>query len=147
MKKIISAINDLIEVIDNRIKGYDIASKETKEFDLKNIFHEIATKSKKLKKELIPIVLKYGGKIEKGTNDSGKVYKAWMDIKTALTGKNRKAILNSCEFGEDVAYSIYKSTLRNNKFPSGVKSVIEKQKTLLKIDHDKIKTMRDLAMV
>ena len=145
-KEIIYIINDLIEVIDDRIKGYDTASKEVKEADLKNIFNEISSKSKKLKEELIPIVLQHGGKIEKGTTDSGKIYKAWMDIKIALTGKNRKAILSSCEFGEDMACGIFEAALKNNRLPSDILSVIEKQKADLKIDHDKIKSMRDLRI-
>lgn len=30
-----------------------------------------------------------------------------MDVKAALTGKDRKAILNSCEYGEDIAKDSY----------------------------------------
>ena len=33
----------------------------------------------------------------------GKIYSAWMDVKSAFTCKNRVSILASCEFGEDQA--------------------------------------------
>lgn len=146
-KNIVSTINDLIEINNDRMEGYDTASKETKEPDLKNLFGEMAATSKKLKEELIPIVLKHNGKIEKGTTASGKLYRAWMDIKSALTGKDRKTILSSCEYGEDVAQKAYESALKDEKIPSDIRSLIEKQEKILKSDHDKIKNMRDLAKV
>ncbi len=144
-KDIVCVVNDLIEINNDRMEGYDTASKETKESDLKNLFTEMALTSKKLKEELIPIVLKHNGKLEKGTTISGKLYRAWMDIKSTLAGKNRKAILSSCEYGEDVAQKSYESALKDEKIPADIKSVLEKQMSVLKLDHDKIKGMRDLA--
>jgi uncharacterized protein (TIGR02284 family) len=145
-KYIVCVINDLIEINSDRIEGYDNAFKETKETDLKNVFSEMAANSRKLKEELIPIVLKYNGKLEKGTPPTGKIYRVWMDIKSALTGKNRKEILSSCEYGEDMANKAYELALKNEILPSEIFTIIEKQKALLKIDHDKIKSMRDLTI-
>jgi len=37
-----------------------------------------------------------------------------MDVKAALTGKDRKAILNSCEYGEGWATNTYEKALQDD---------------------------------
>ena len=72
-----------------------------------------------------------------------------MDVKAALTGKERKAILNSCEYGEDIAKDTYEKALNNDIENLNVEqqTMLKAQHTLLKADHDKEKFMRNLAMV
>ena len=71
-----------------------------------------------------------------------------MDVKAALTGKDRKAILNSCEYGEDQAKDTYEKALENDKENLSIEqqTMIKVQHTLLGADHDKVKSMRDLVM-
>jgi uncharacterized protein (TIGR02284 family) len=68
-----------------------------------------------------------------------------MDVKAALTGKDRKAILNSCEYGEDVAVGVYKKVLENesNDLTSDQIDIVEEQYELIKADHDTVKSLRD----
>jgi len=69
-----------------------------------------------------------------------------MDVKSALTSKDRKAVLSSCEFGEDVAKKTYDDVLDNPEdVPSEVLSLIQKQRSELQQGHDTIKALRDSA--
>jgi uncharacterized protein (TIGR02284 family) len=75
---------------------------------------------------------------------SGKIYRAWMDVKATFSGKDRKAILASCEFGEDAAQKAYDSALSSDaELPTEVRQLIMDQKTSLKKSHDRIKALRD----
>lgn len=67
-----------------------------------------------------------------------------MDVKAALTGKDRKAILNSCKFGENEAKETYKITLEDNLeyLTPEYQTMINDQKELLKADRKHIKTLR-----
>ena len=69
-----------------------------------------------------------GGEATKSTTASGKVFRAWMDFKAALTGKDRKAILSSCEFGEDTALSVYDKVLADNDLPSDLIVLVREQR-------------------
>jgi uncharacterized protein (TIGR02284 family) len=64
-----------------------------------------------------------------------------MNVKAALTGKDRKAILNSCEYGEDIAVATYKKALQDHlEYLSAEQQVvISEQHALIKADHDKVK--------
>lgn len=147
-EKTIDVLNTLITINNDRIEGYETAAKETEEHDLKTLFAQFSATSKKCKQELTNEVSKLGGTPAEGTMVSGKFFRVWMDVKAALTGKDRKAILNSCEYGEDVAKDTYEKALKNDadNLSAQQQTMIKAQHTLLKADHDKVKAMRDLVM-
>ena len=144
-KKAIDVLNKLIEINNDRIEGYETASKETKETELKTLFTELAQTSQECNGELIDEVTQLGGDPVEGTKTSGKFFRAWMDVKSALTGKDRKAILNSCEYGEDVAVNTYKKVLENNTddLTEDQLAMVEEQYGMIKADHDMVKSLRD----
>lgn len=143
--KTVDVLNTLIEINNDRIEGYETASKETEEHDLKNLFSSLIKTSTRCKAELTQEVERLGGTPIEGTKTSGKFFRAWMDVKAALTGKDRKAILNSCEYGEDVAVDTYDKALKNDYEHLGVeqRSMINDQRELITADHAQIKELRD----
>ena len=138
-------LNTLITINNDRIEGYETASNETEEQDLKSLFAQLTSTSKKCKQELVDEVSKLGGTAAEGTLTIGKFFRVWMDVKAALTGKDRKLILNSCEYGEDIAKDTYKKALANDSenLSAEQQTMIKAQHTLLVEDHDMVKSMRD----
>lgn len=145
--ELIEVLNDLIQINNDRIEGYERALKEAKDtdVDLKGIFSEMTDQSRKYVNELTQEVVKLGGDPAKDTTISGKVYRAWMDVKAAFTGKDRENILASCEFGEDAAQRAYQTALESDAYMStDIRQLISEQKSSLKTAHDAIKKYRDL---
>jgi uncharacterized protein (TIGR02284 family) len=142
-QKTIDVLNNLLEINNDRIEGYKRALKETNETDLKKLFSQFAETSYKCTLELTAEVEKLGGTPIEGTRTTGKLYRAWMDIKAALTNKDRKAILKSCEFGEDVAVKNYEDALKNTALESNHYPVVNNQYSMIRAEHDKIKNLRD----
>ena len=146
-EKTIAVLNTLITINNDRIEGYETASKETEEQDLKTLFAQFSSTSQKCKQELTNEVSKLGGTSAEGTLTTGKLHRVWMDVKATITGKDREAILKSCEFGEGVAQDTYEKALENDieNLSMEQQTMIKAQHALLKADHDKVKSMRDLA--
>ena len=144
-KKSIDVLNKLIEINNDRIEGYETASKETKETELKTLFAQLGETSQECNSELIDEVNQLGGDPVEGTKTSGKFFRAWMDVKSAITGKDRKAILNSCEYGEDVAVNTYKKVLEDSSedLTEDQLTMVEEHYNMIKADHDKVKSLRD----
>ncbi len=95
--------------------------------------------------ELIQEVARLGGDAAKDTTVSGKIYRVWMDMKSAITGKDRESILGSCEYGEDVAQRAYEAALESDAYMSTeIRQMISNQKSALKTSHDMIKGYRDM---
>lgn len=144
-EKSIDILNSLIQINNDRIQGYETASKEADETDLKTLFSHFTETSLKCKADLFAEVKRLGGTPTEGTTTSGKFFRVWMDIKSAVTGSDRKAIVNSCEYGEDVAVQTYNDALAHSEDLSAEQlMMIKEQHSAIKANHDKIKNLRDL---
>ena len=146
-ENVIEILNDLIQINNDRVEGYQRAASEleTEDSDLEGTFSKMQSESRQYVSELTQEVVKLGGEPSKGTTASGKIYRAWMDVKATFTGKDRKAILASCEFGEDAAQKAYEAALSSDEsLPMEVRQLIANQKAALKTSHDLIKKQRDM---
>ena len=144
-QKTATAIKDLIVINNDRYEGYKTAAEEANEADLKSMFNEFSLQSKGFSEELRKFVPAGEGQPKSDeTKASGKVYRAWMDVKAAVTGKDRKAILSSCEFGEDTAKKHYEEALQHTEnLPPDALQVIQRQRGEIQKGHDRVKSMRD----
>jgi uncharacterized protein (TIGR02284 family) len=141
--KTIAALNKLVQINNDRIEGYQKAFENTEERDLKDLFTTFEKTSMRCQTELTSEIHKLGGEATEGTTTSGKFFRTWMDFKSALTGKDRKAILNSCEYGEENADETYQSVLADESehLTSDLRSMIVEQHKRLRDDQNKITSM------
>ena len=147
MEKIISILNDLIRINHDRVVGYESALDELKggDADLKTLFQRYISQSRQYAQELTREVSRLGGDPADGTTNSGKIYRVWMDLKAAITGKDRKTILDNCEFGEDAAQKAYDMALNADvEYDTSLRDMIVRQKASLKAEHDEVKRLRDM---
>jgi uncharacterized protein (TIGR02284 family) len=145
-EKTSEVLNDLITINNDRIAGYEKAEKELKDkdIDLKTLFGQMTAESRSYVTDLSKYVAASGDEPSDKTMLTGKIYRAWMDVKATFSGKDRKAILASCEFGEDAAQKAYDSALSSDAdLTTEVRQLIMDQKTSLKKSHDRIKALRD----
>ena len=144
-QKTIEALNTLIQINNDRFESYDTAFIETQEQDLKTLFSQFMLTSQRCKQELVNEVVRLGGIATESTRLTGKFFRVWMDVKAAITGKNQKAILSSCEYGENIVLDTYQNVLKNEmQFLSFVQqTMINGQYALIKADHDKVKRLHD----
>lgn len=142
-EKTIAALNSLVQINNDRIEGYKTASEETKDFDLKTFFSQLKSTSTQINSELREEVSRLGGTPTDETRTTGKFFRVWMDVKAAITGNDRKTILESCEYGEDVAKATYKNILENEaeNLTYEQQQMLKEQHLALVADHDKVKAM------
>ena len=144
---LITVLNDLIRINNDRIAGYEKAADEARDIDvdLRTIYSRMTEESRQYAAELTQEVVKLGGDPATGTTNSGKIYRVWMDVKATFSGKNRQAVLENCEFGEDAAQKAYDSALKSDaEMSADIRQLITNQKSSLKTSHDVIKKYRDL---
>jgi uncharacterized protein (TIGR02284 family) len=142
----IEVLNDLIKINNDRIAGYERAAEniDQSEVLLKTLFYQLAEESGEFKRELTERVESMGAKPASDTTAPGKIYRVWMDIKSAFAGHDKQSTLESCEFGEDAAQRAYKMALEDrDEIPYSIVQLIEDQKTLLRMSHDLIRNQRD----
>jgi uncharacterized protein (TIGR02284 family) len=147
--KVIEVLNDLIEINNDRVVGYEKAIDELKaeDADLRTLFQRYIQESRQYASELRHEVTRLGGEPTKdGTTNSGKLYRVWMDLKAVVTGNDRKTVLNNSEFGEDAAQKAYEMALNGDtELEMSLRELLVSQKAKLKVGHDEVKRLRDIA--
>ena len=154
-KETIETLNDLVLINNDRIVGYEKALEELKrndeasqeDLDLTVLFEKMIDESREFRNALGTEVQVLGGEMAEGTLTSGKLYRAWMDVRAVFTGHDRHTILANCEGGEDAAQKAYKSALAEEHLPRFLHELISSQKERLRESHDEIKALRDQAEV
>jgi len=143
---ITDVLNTLVQINNDRIEGYEHAANETDVSELKGLFYGMAAKSRVLNSQLATEVRKYGGQPTESTTTLGKAFRVWMDFKATLSGKDRKAILASCEYGEDAAQDTYADAIKNDRelLPAYILKFISEQKAQLREDYNHVKSLRNL---
>lgn len=145
-EQLIEVLDDLVKINNDRIAGYERAIKEAKDLDvdLKAVFEGMIRETQQYKEELMGKVTALGGEASTDTTLSGKIYRAWMDVKATFTGSDRRAILENCEFGEDAWRRAYEAALASDaEMDADTRQLITEQYNSQKNAHDLIKKYRD----
>lgn len=132
---------------NDRLEGYKTAGQETVEADVQLLVAECIATSQKCREELAKEVHMLGGTPWEGTTTAGKIYRVWMDVKAGITLTDRRSILNSCVYGDEMTIQAYEEVLVKNLEDLTVsqQDIVKAQCVLIKADHDGIKNLRDMS--
>ena len=139
---IVSTLNNLIETCKDGQEGFKQAAEGVERSDLKSLFFEFSQQRAHFAGELQSIVQQLGEDPETSGSTAGALHRGWINIKSAVTGKDEKAVLNECERGEDSAKNTYKDALEN-PMPNHIIDVIRNQYESIQMAHDRVKALRD----
>ncbi len=91
-------------------------------------------------------MIRHGGTPAADASVAGDLYRVWMDVKSALAANNAKAVLQSCEKGEDIALNTYNTSITEpeSSADNTVVNVLKKQEHGIHSMHDRVKTLRDM---
>ena len=146
-ENLVEVLNDLVEINNDRIEGYQKAAEETKDVDvdLKAIFIKLAEDSIKYKTELVNEISKFGGSPATGTTGLGKIYRVWMDVKATFAGDDRQSVLEACVFGEGAAQKAYRDALSSDaEIDADTRQLITTQQSSLQTALDLVAKYRDM---
>ncbi|MBC5991557.1 ferritin-like domain-containing protein [Pontibacter cellulosilyticus] len=143
-KEIFSTVHHLIERCKDGVKGYKTAAEDVEDKDLKDLFKKYAVQRDSMITELQDQLHKMGQTDSESSSIEGTLHRAWIDLKSALSSKDRVRILEECERGEDYAVSAYRDALKQD-LPAQLKAIVEQQYGDVKNAHDHIRSLRDTA--
>lgn len=139
---VISTLNDLIETCKDGEQGFRQCAEDISDAQMKTFFTTRAQTCTDAAAELQEMVISLGGDPETRSSTSGTLHRRWVDIKSAVTGKDDETILNECERGEDVALQSYRKALEKD-LPPDIRAMVEKQYHGVQKNHDQVKALRD----
>jgi uncharacterized protein (TIGR02284 family) len=136
----ISTLNSLIETLKDGENGFRTAAEGLTDPQTKAVFQQYARERAQMAQELQAEVRTLGGDPEKAGSMSGSVHRGWINIKSAVTGKDDGSIISEAERGEDIAKSAYEKALQAS-LPASVTAIVSRQAVQVRAAHDKVRSM------
>lgn len=143
---IVSTLNHLIETCKDGEEGFRTCAEDATGLQLKTLLTTRSQGCATAARELQDLVRSIGGDPETESSFSASMHRRWINIKSAILGKDNEAILNECERGEDTAVRSYRQALEKD-LPAPIRSIVERQFQGVIQNHDQIKLLRDQAKV
>jgi uncharacterized protein (TIGR02284 family) len=143
---LVDSLNELVRINNDRILGYQKAKEDSDDHSLHDLFNHMILQSQKFRSELADYIVRVDGSgvsDATSTDFSSKVHRAWIDLKAAVTGDDREAVLSSCEFGDRNAIETYEKALEDEDLPAYVKDTLVSHLDGLRQAHAKIEALRN----
>jgi len=137
----ISTLNSLIATTLDSVDGYTEAAKDSESGRFGALFTSRAAERRGVVSRLQQEVVSLGGNPEDDGTVLAGAHRIFINLKSAVTGKDEKAIVNEVERGEDHIKAKFEDALGDADLSPGVKAVIQGCYASVRQGHDE---MRDL---
>ena len=137
----ISTLNGLIATTIDSVDGYTEAAKDSESGRFGSLFTSRASERREVASRLQQEVTRLGGKAEDDGTVLAGAHRMFLNLKSAVTGQDDKAIINEVEAGEDHIKAKYEDALGDRALSPEVLQLIETCYGSVKAGHDE---MRDI---
>jgi uncharacterized protein (TIGR02284 family) len=140
--EVIDVLNELVETCKDGEYGFRTSAEQAHSRPLRaNLLarsSECATAADQLRAQ----VLQLGGRPEDRGSAAGALHRGWVAVKAKLSTYDDLAVLEDCEYGEDVALASYRDALERD-LPAPIRNLVERQYEGAKHNHLEVRNMRD----
>ena len=138
--EIVDTLNDLIQITEDSHEGYRKSAEDADEQDLKSLFNDFSAQRGAMVRDLQKHVAEQGGAPEASGTILGGAHRFFIDLKSSVLGRDRTALLQEVERGENEAIRRYEQAL-DKELPTHLASVISQHLSRLRSDRDRIASM------
>lgn len=137
----IRILNSLIATTIDSVDGYTEAAKDSDSDRLSTLFNSRAQERRKVANDLQTVVSRLGGDAEDDGTALAGAHRAFLNLKSVVTGKDDAAIVNEVERGEDHIKAKFEDAMGDNDLLPDTRTAIGAAWDSVKAGHDE---MRDL---
>ncbi|WP_158043778.1 ferritin-like domain-containing protein [Skermanella pratensis] len=135
--EIVDTLNDLIQITEDSHEGYRKSAEDAQDPDLKMLFNDLSAQRGAMVRDLQKHVAEQGGAPEASGTMLGGAHRFFVDLKSAVMGRDRAAIIQEVERGETEAVRRYEQAL-DKDLPTHLASVISQHLARLQSDRDRL---------
>lgn len=140
--ELISVLNDLIRINVERVRELKKRINELgNDLELVPLFKQLIEECSEFKEQLMHEVVKKGGEIlSKATDNTGRIYSSWKELKNWFLQKKNLSILEMIQFDTDAALRIYRKALfAVSNIPADTLDLIATQRVHLRVECERLK--------
>ncbi len=144
-KHLVHNLQELLEKNYDAEKGFKKALEDSDSHSLKEFLKMQAVQRNRFATELDKEIRSLNEEPKENGSTTGDLHRAWIDIKTAFTGKDDEAVLEECIRGEKASVEEYEEKLEKNNFPPQITQVLDRQLQEIRTTLNEVKSLEDLA--
>jgi uncharacterized protein (TIGR02284 family) len=139
---VVDTLKEVGKIIRDSEEGYRHSANDIDDWQLRSMFLELARVRSEQGDEIDRLLQRFGGEaVPKGGSTSGTLHRTFVDLKAAITGNNRQAVVNEVVRGESYAESVFDRALRAD-LPADVRQVVQRQHNSVRESRDRVRRMQ-----
>ena len=144
-KDTVNVLQSIIEKNYDAEKGYKKAMQDAKTPALKNFLKEQALQRSHFATAIDKELRELGEAPKESGSVTGSLHRAWIDIKSSLSGDHDEAVLEEVIRGEKASVDEYQDVMKNNTLAPQINGVLESQLRDIQGTLSRVKTLEDIA--
>ena len=125
--KQINALNIIITTLYDGENGFKESAQAIDNKALATRFDNLARQRYEFGHEIKPLIKELDGKVDKGGSTLASMHRAWIDLKSAISSNDEKAILQECVRGEESAQKAYQFVIDNGDLSPDNQGLLRRQ--------------------
>ena len=138
----VSTLNSLIATTIDSINGYQESADAVTNPEFRTLFQELARDRQQVLPKLQADVARLGGNPEDDGTALAAAHRVFVDLKSAITGRDDKAVINEVERGEDHIKHKFEAALADNDVSAQTRAAISEAYESVRRGHDRVRDLK-----
>lgn len=138
----VTTLNSLIATTIDSVNGYQESADAVENPQFREMFQELARDRQQVMPQLQAEVARLGGNPEDDGTALAAAHRGWVDLKSAITGRDDKAVINEVERGEDHIKSKFENAINDGDLSTETRSAITQAYESVKRGHDRVRDLK-----
>jgi uncharacterized protein (TIGR02284 family) len=139
-KDVGNALNELLETLRDGEQGFKTAAEAVDDAEIKRLFLSLGGQRAEFASELEAELLRLGHEPAEHGHAAGAMHRGWINLRSAIAGKDEGPIVSEAERGEDFAVKKFRETLQRG-LPAEVQTIVERQYIQIQDAHDHVRSL------
>ena len=138
----LTTLKTLTSTLNDSINGFRHSAEHVESQEFRQMFTQLASDREQAAAELKAAVRQQGGNPDEDGSTLGSLHQTWVDLKSAVTGRDDKAIINEVERGEDYLKNKFETALNDGNLGGESRSIVERAYQSVREGHDRVSQLK-----
>lgn len=137
-----STLNSLIATTLDSINGYQESADAVTNPQFRELFQELARDRQQVVPQLQAEVARLGGNPEDDGTTLAAAHRVFVDLKSSITGRDDKAVIDEVERGEDHIKHKFEGALNDTDLSAGARETVRQAYDSVRRGHDRVRDLK-----
>ena len=138
----VGVLETLTTTLIDSVNGYEEAAQNSENPRFQKLFRENAGERRQVVQSLQNEIRRLGGDPPDDGSFMGSTHQTWLDLKSAVTGRDDERVINSVEAGEDYLKEKFETALKSDELTGECRQAVEAAYQSVQSGHDQMSRLK-----